>query len=119
MGYIYHLATLHVADHPATNSFSVHATITNRGVAPAYYPVSLELSYPCGSASEGGRQAFADAGLVSGLLPGQTMTAASTRVQRRSGNGEACVRLTSPRAIKPIRFAISEQDADGNVRVSV
>ena len=129
MGYVYYLSELLVrpaataessdegtqgadVDGAAAESFTISAKIENRGVAPAYYDVSLKLQYPCG---DSGIEYKFKGPLVSTLMPGQTMTVTSPIVMRTSG--DACVKLSSPNAIKPIRWAVNEQDAKGRVHV--
>ena len=117
MGYNYFITALSAAD-AAGGTFTVTASIENRGVAPAYYPVSLTLNYPCGAS--GANSSFAGP-LVSSLMPGDgsSITLTSAPVTKLASSGEACVLLTSPRAIKPIKFAMNEQDAQGLVRVKL
>lgn len=120
MGYNFFLSELSAAT--VGTSFTITATIENRGVAPAYYPVSLTLNYPCGAS--GANSSFAGP-LVSSLMPGESQKLITNPVAKvasadiLASGAEACVLLTSPRALKPIKFAMNEQDEQGLVHVKL
>lgn len=112
MGYSYELMSL-AASGSSASSIVVSARVVNRGVAPAYYPVLLTLGYPCGGPNT-------TIGDVAALLPGRGASVfTSSAVARIAGETVACVFLTSPRALRGVRFAIEEADGSGVVRIQV
>lgn len=118
MGYSYDLNALAATPSADGATFTVRATIANRGVAPAYYPVRLTLSYPCGGANT----TMGDVGPLLPTSPPATFT--SPALPRHAGVATtACVFLSSPRTPlgRPIiRFAIEEADhTTGVVRLEV
>lgn len=108
LGYAFHLEGVQVVEAPDGSSFSVACTIRNVGVAPAYYPVTLSLTYPCGAANV---SPIVMSTQVGELQPSTASTYTVSSVSKTAGsNDDACVGLTSPRALSFIRFATAGAD---------
>ena len=117
LGYAFHLEALQVAEAPDGSSFSVTCTVRNVGVAPAYYPVTLSLTYPCGAAEV---LPIVLSGHISELQPSTASTYTSSMVPKTAFSVDACVGLTSLHALSSIRFATVGADvSSGFVHFSI
>lgn len=114
MGYSFYLSAVTLKQN--SSMFSLVAEVQNRGVAPPYYPLRMQLTYPCDTSHQGKTVSFgAD---LRELLPSSSASIFSSgNIDVVTGSKDVCVSLGTPYAFRPVKFAINGADSDGKVKV--
>jgi len=113
MGYRLYLSSVTVIRKSST--FTVSVKLQNRGVAPPYYPLRLQLTYPCDGSRPTKNITFGND--LRGLLPSSSFTTFSSGdVDIIAGSSDIWLTLVTPHAFRPILFSINGMNSDGKVK---
>lgn len=116
MGYTFYLSAVILEQDIQKKSFNITAEVQNRGVAPPYYSLRMQLTYPC-DASHQGKTVFFGNDLME-LLPSSSPTLFKSKpIGIVAGCKDVCISLGTPHAVRPVKFAINGADSNGMVKV--
>jgi len=116
MGYRLYLSSVTLIHNSST--FTVRVKLQNRGVAPPYYPLRLQLIYPCDGSHQSKNITFGND--LRGLLPSSSPTTfSSDAVNIIAGSSDICLTLSTPHAFRPVLFSIKGVSKDGKVKFKI